>query len=92
MSWSISFIGKPDNVALAIEGEATKMEGQSRLEYEDAVPHLAALVRQNFAKEGTAYQAPCVRITASGHGTSRDLEQVQRQLSVTIEANYTKLV
>ena len=92
MSWSISFIGKPENVALAIEGEATKMEGQSRLEYEDAVPHLAALVRQNFAKEGTNYTTPCVRITANGHGDSREGDQLARQLAVTIEANYTKLV
>ena len=92
MSWSISFIGKPENVALAIEAESATMSGDSKLEYDDAMPHLAALVRQNFAKEGSLGSAGTVKIIASGHGSTNGNEQISRQINVVIDHNYIQMV
>ena len=50
MSWSISFIGKPENVEKSQEANSEKLSGASKEEYDDAKPHLIAIVNQNFAK------------------------------------------
>lgn len=66
MSWSVTFIGKPENVSKALKEHSTKIDGQSKEEYDAALPHLEALVSQNFnAKEE---YSPIVKIVASGHG------------------------
>lgn len=36
MSWSVSFLGKPDKVVEALELESTKQTGQCKIEYDDA--------------------------------------------------------
>ncbi|HLO59039.1 MAG TPA: hypothetical protein VK172_14820 [Lentimicrobium sp.] len=81
MSWSILFIGKPENVAKALEDEKDKMSGPSKEEYVDALPHLVGLVKQNFS---TNHQSP-IKISASGWGISSN-DVSQRTLSVSIEA------
>jgi hypothetical protein len=90
MSWNVMFVGKPENVAAAIEAQTFK--DQSGVEYGEAKPHLAALVRQNFAKPESGYTEPAVKLYASGSGSSRDGEQLQRSCSVQIEIMYGALV
>lgn len=93
MSWSISFIGKPEKVAEAIEENGGKLDGQSRIEFDSAKPHLIALVKdQNFAIDGYGYIRPMIRIEASGSGSARGDKQVQRSLLLKIEPIYTVLV
>jgi hypothetical protein len=87
MSWSITFIGKPENVANALEEQSTKLEGQSKVEYDSALPHMVALVKENFGTD-----EPIIKIAANGHGYSANGEQQQRQLVVTIERIYGTLV
>lgn len=66
MSWSVIFIGKPGNVSKALNENSEKLSGQSKIEYDSALPHMDALVKENFnAKEE---HTPVVKITASGHG------------------------
>jgi hypothetical protein len=84
MSWSIGFIGKPEKVIEALEAESGKMSGESKVEYDEALPHLIVLVKQNF---GTNYP---VKITASGHGQTG--EKPHRQLTASIELVYNLLV
>jgi hypothetical protein len=44
MSWSVGFIGKPEKIAEALNAEANKLSGQSKKEFERALPHMTALV------------------------------------------------
>ncbi len=88
MSWSVQFIGTPEKVANALEEQSAKLEGQSKIEYDDALPHMKALVMQNFAGI-----TPTVKITANGHGyATTDGEQKQRHFVVSIEPAYGVLV
>lgn len=88
MSWSVSLIGKPENVVAALKEEVAKHEGQSRLEFEAALPALETLVRENF---GTP--EPIVRLMASGSGYAKGEEQIQRSLTITaLEPLYTRIV
>ena len=45
MSWSVTFIGLRDNVVRALEENSNKLDGQSKVEYDAAVPHFIGLVR-----------------------------------------------
>lgn len=93
MSWSVSFIGKPKNVVTALHEESNKHNGQSKVEYDSALPYLIAIVEQNFALEGSGYNEPIVSLDASGSGTATGgREQVHRILSVTLRPFYTQLV
>lgn len=97
MSWSISVIGTPENVCKALDEESGKLTGQSKVEFDDALPHLKAIVAQNFAS--APYVCPLIDLEASGHGSAQadpvnkvDVRQVQRQLSVTLRHHYKKIV
>jgi hypothetical protein len=82
MSWSIGFIGKPEKVIEALEAQSAKFSDQSKVEYDEALPHLKALISQNFG-----FDYP-VKITAAGHG----LGGVNRQLTASIELVYNLVV
>jgi hypothetical protein len=90
MSWSITIIGHPQNVATALTAQSEKMEGQSKVEFDSALPHMAALVQENFNAEGVP--APVVKLTASGHGYATDGVQKQRYFTANIEVLYATLV
>ena len=85
MSWSISFIGKPEKVVEALQKQSETLTGESKIEYDSALPHLVGLVNENF---GTPYS---VKIAASGHGTVYT-DRSDRQLSASIELVYGLLV
>ena len=87
MSWSICFIGKPENVVTALEEQSKKMDGQSKVEYDAALPHFAALVKENFGN-----RQAILKITASGHGYAVNEEQQNRQCTVNIETLWGTLV
>ena len=84
MSWSVQFIGKPEKVSEALQAQSEKMSGESKVEYDSALPHLVALVNENFG-----YDYP-VKLLASGHGQTG--EKPNRQLTASIELIYGLLV
>jgi hypothetical protein len=91
MSWSVSFLGKPEAVAKALDEYSEKLGGQSRVEYDAAKPHLMALVKQNFASP--PYVAPLIDLEASGSGTGGpEGRQLQRSLQVKIATQYKTVV
>lgn len=96
MSWSVSFFGKPEAVAKALEDAGAGLTGQSRIEFDAAKPHLVALVLNNFVMEGFGYNSPAlVELSAAGSGASggKDgAEQLQRSCSVTLKPIYGKLL
>jgi hypothetical protein len=85
MSWSIQFIGKPEKVVEALQKQSESMNGESKVEYDSALPHLAGLVKENF---GYDY---AVKIVAAGHGMAGG-EKPNRQLTASIELIYGLLV
>lgn len=70
MSWSVTFIGKPENVSNALKAHSDKISGYSKEEYDAALPHLDALVTQNFNMQHP--DSLLVKLTASGHGAKGD--------------------
>lgn len=61
MSWSIRVHGKPEAVAQALRDHSDKLSGQSKQEYDEALPHLIDLVKQNIGLP--------IDVNASGHAT-----------------------
>jgi hypothetical protein len=90
MSWSITIIGHPQNVATALTAQSEKLEGQSKVEFDSALPHMVALVQENFNPEGMTQ--PVIKLDASGHGYATNGEQKQRTFNATIESFYATLV
>jgi hypothetical protein len=97
MSWSITVIGKPENVVAALEAQSAKESGQCKIEFDDALPHLVGLVRQSFNEKPEF--TPMVRLEASGSGCASSdsnapgvMRQTSRSCQVKIEQFYAKLV
>lgn len=92
MSWSVSLIGKPALVAQALDEHSGQLSGQSKIEFEAALPHLKALVLDNFAAPDSGCVEPLVKLDANGSGTTRGAEQVSRSCTVRLEALYNRLL
>jgi|SRR5271157_1967116 len=98
MSWSFNATGKPELVAKALERHSEGLSGQSKIEFDDAMPHMAALVRQTFAnRDYYRYDLPLLRFEASGSGSSMSIPgvgeiQSYRLLSAKIELIYGALL
>jgi hypothetical protein len=75
MSWSLTLIGKTDNIVKALKEQSDKLSGGSKVEFDAALPHLVGLVEQNF----NATDNPVMQIQASGHGHDN-----YRQCTVTL--------
>ncbi|MGC3945315.1 MAG: hypothetical protein QM762_12515 [Chryseolinea sp.] len=85
MSWSIKFIGAPANVVAALKKHSEQLEGQSKKEFDAALPHLTGLVEQNFNKVSSIL----IDVEASGHGTSDDS---YRNCVVSVKQSYGTIV
>lgn len=94
MSWSFQCIGKPAGVVQALKNHSDSFSGnpQSKLEFDDAKPHLIALVSENFITEGHGYHDPLIDFEASGSGSASGGEQRQRNLTVSIKPIWKTLV
>lgn len=64
MSWSLIYIGTPENVSKALKENSEKLTDKSKEEYDLALPHMVGLVEQNYS--GT--YPLILKIEASGHG------------------------
>jgi hypothetical protein len=69
MSWTVAIVGRPHAIKKALEAQAGSLTGQSREEYERALPHLVALVTLNEPSNELSKDA--VEIVASGHASIR---------------------
>lgn len=75
MSWSVTLIGKTENIVAALKAHSEAMAGLSKVEFDAALPHLCGLVEQNFNTDGS----PVMQLQASGHGHDN-----YRQCTVTL--------
>lgn len=89
MSWSFRVMGKPDAVVRALEEESGKLTGQSKIEFDEALPHLIGLVKQNFNQQGSI---PTIKIDANGSGSSKDGVQFCRSCTARIESEFIRIV
>lgn len=87
MSWSVSLIGKVDKVVEALQKQSTNLSGQSKEEYDQALPHLIALAEGNVQLDGAV-----IRITGNGHASINGGVKTDGHLSVNIERVYGLLV
>lgn len=92
MSWTVSMIGRPAKVAEALDAHSETMTGQSRTEYDAALPHLKALVLENFSHSVGGGAEPCVRLEASGYRNAIDTAQTQLACSVKLDTFYATLL
>jgi hypothetical protein len=86
MSWSKTVIGKPENVAAALEAHSETLGGASKIEYDQALPHMVGLVKQNIGSNMV------VKVTASGHGYVENGVIKNNQCSFNLEMFYAELV
>ena len=78
MSWVINIIGTAEEVVAALDKHSLNISGQSKIEYDDALPSLKALVLQNFGFNRI------IEISAGGSGYAENGEQKNRRLYCTI--------
>ncbi len=89
MSWSIALIGTTTKVSEALTAYSGSLEGQSKQEYDAALPHLVGIVEQNFEKNTLE---PIIKLAANGHGYGADGTQISNNLTVSVERFYGKIV
>lgn len=70
MSWSVTFIGKPANIVAALQKQSEQLTGQSKTEYDAALPHLVGLVQANHHVE--EQYTPVLQLQANGHAYVKD--------------------
>jgi hypothetical protein len=85
MSWSVQIIGKPEKVAAELDAESAKLTEQSKIEYDEALPHLKAMVLQNVGQDYL------VEINANGHATFVNGKRTYGSVNVTLKPFYSKL-
>jgi hypothetical protein len=88
MSWSFTHEGTPEEVAAALDAQSERLSGQSKDEFDAALPHLKGLVAENFRsepyRERYKVNAPIVNLSANGSGLAVDGEQQERSCQVTL--------
>ena len=90
MSWSVQLIAKPQKVVEALDAQSEKEQGQCKLEFDAALPHLKALVLENF--NDSPGNEPVIHLVASGSGCVWNGKETQRSCGVKIEPVYGVLV
>lgn len=60
MSWSVMATGTAEQVINALRNQSTILTDQSREEFDDVLPHLEAIVKQNIGGS--------ITLNAYGHG------------------------
>jgi hypothetical protein len=75
--------GTPDEIVTKLTEYGNSLTGQSKVEFDDAFPHLIGLVKQNFDKNNP------VKLTLSAYGSGIEAtngEQVNRECGVTLKS------
>lgn len=90
MSWSFSCIGTPEAVARALDENQSQLTGQNLEEYQEALPHLKALVALNVPSDGK--YPVTLDLEASGSASFINGEKNYGSCSVNIKPVHRKLV
>lgn len=77
--------GTTKSVVEELRARSESMDGQSKIEYDASLPHIIALVEQNFAKDqnNNDVEIP-ITVEAYGHGYAVGDDQKDRSVQVHI--------
>lgn len=81
MSWSVNLIGQAENIVKALNAESDRLTGDSKAEFDKALPALTTLVQQNFNADNPQF----LKLTASGHAYAVNGEPKYGTCHVSIE-------
>lgn len=81
MSWSISGIGKVEALKRLLQKNSEQLTGQSKTEFDEARPHIEALLDQNV---NGAYPAFAMKLEANGHGSFEGGKKTYGSCQVTL--------
>lgn len=87
MSWTVSFLGTPANVAEALTAQSATLTGQSKEEYDVAYPAIVTLVQQNVGPESMK-----VEVVGNGHAVFINGEISYSNCNVTVKPVYVNIV
>ncbi len=90
MSWSVSFIGKPHAVREELAKTSLTLSGQSKTEYDAALPHMQALVALNEPSAGTTDDA--IELIANGHSTLQNDVRTYGSVNVSLKRTSTRII
>lgn len=85
MSWGVTIIGRPEKIGERLDAYEARLEGQSRIEFEGAKPHLRGLVEQAVGAN------VIIKLAASGHANFENGKKIYGSISVSIEHMYGDL-
>lgn len=88
MSWSVSYIGKPEKIVEALNQHTSSLSGQSLEEYQDALPYLIGIVQQNL---NTDYDL-ILNFSAGGSGYRADGVYKHKSCTIKLEQMYGKIL
>ena len=89
MSWSMTMIGTSENIRNALQSESKRLTGASKQEFDEALPHLAALVGMNV---NTSNREQLLELEASGHASHVDGVEKYRNVSIRLDLSNKRLV
>jgi len=84
MSWSLNVIGRPEDLVRELEIQSTRLTGDSKAEFDQAAPHLKALIEMNVGGRDGA--PPILAVNANGHACRTDGVVTYSQASVRIHS------
>jgi hypothetical protein len=85
MSWNIAIIGYPSHLVAALHKESERLTGNSKLEFDAALPNMVNLINLNYNNQAEG-QVPVLRLVAHGHAYANETGPVYGNVSVTLAA------
>lgn len=92
MAWSISLIGTPADISSELASHSQSLIGDSKAEFDEALPHLQGLVNQNLYPDETGSSSQALHLSASGHASKTDGKKYQSSCHVSIQPSFTRVV
>jgi len=87
MSWSVNLVGKPANIKIALAQQSSKSTGQSKQEFDDALPHLNGLLDQYVLTD----EKTLVKLVASGSACFTNGKKTQGHIQVELNSLWLNL-
>lgn len=86
MSRSIGFEGSAEEVAKKLNSESTRLTGQSKIEFDSALPFILGLIGENYLDSAVApdYSPVKLSLSANGSGSMKDGKEFARSCQVTL--------
>ena len=81
MSFSIVYIGTPENIIKALNAESARLTGDSKTEFDKALPGFKTLLEMNFNVDYPLI----LKLTANGHAYSANGEPKYGTCFVSLE-------